>query len=186
MQRDNKIQVLEAKLNGGVAVAASSTAKQNQQNNQPFGGKQREVGKVHKTEAQAKRAIIDGIKKPGAASAEKETPKSILKKPNQVKQNTPQRTTTIQTRPPMPAMPQKRPASRNSSEGRRPPISQNKKQIIDSAERRPPSRSSSQGGADLMVEVEDNNNMDDEEFYGAGKVPGEDDEPDMDPYGDEE
>ena len=36
-----------------------------------------------------------------------------------------------------------------------------------------------------MVEVEDNNN-DDEEFYGAGKVPGEDDEPDMDPYGDEE
>ena len=37
-----------------------------------------------------------------------------------------------------------------------------------------------------MVEVEDNNNMDDEEFYGAGKVPGEDDEPDLDPYGDEE
>ena len=36
-----------------------------------------------------------------------------------------------------------------------------------------------------MVEVEDNN-MDDEEFYGGGKVPGEDDEPDMDPYGEEE
>ena len=85
----------------------------------------------------------------------------------------------------MPAMPQKRPASRNSSEGRRPPVSISKPVINNSAERRPPSRTSSQGGADLMVEVEDNN-MDDEEFYGAGKVPGEDDEPDMGPYGDEE
>ena len=65
MQRDNKIQVLEAKLNGGGGAVASSTAKQNQQNNQPFGGKQREVGKKHQTEAQAKRAIIDNIKKPG-------------------------------------------------------------------------------------------------------------------------
>ena len=36
-----------------------------------------------------------------------------------------------------------------------------------------------------MVEVEDNNMDDDDEFYGGGKVPGEDDEPDMDPYGEE-
>ena len=37
-----------------------------------------------------------------------------------------------------------------------------------------------------MVEVDEGNNMDDDEFYGGSKVPGEDDEPDMDPYGDEE
>ena len=38
-----------------------------------------------------------------------------------------------------------------------------------------------------MVEVDDNNMDDEEQFWnGGGKVPGEDDEPDMDPYGDEE
>jgi len=45
-------------------------------------------------------------------------------------------------------------------------------------EQKPPSRSSSQGGADLMVEVG-------EDEFNDGEVPGEDEEPDMDTYGHE-
>jgi len=57
---------------------------------------------------------------------------------------------------------------------------------------RPPSRSSSQGPADLMVEVDEDQNDDDDEETAErhvdfdDKIPGEDDEPDMNGVGQEE
>jgi len=71
MQRDNKIHVLESKLNGGVPPAKSNQKAALGANSNAGGGgvagKQREIGKLPKEQAQRK--LIDGIKKhPGAAA----------------------------------------------------------------------------------------------------------------------
>lgn len=78
MQRDNKITVLESKLNGGGSQKSQAAANPASNSNV---GKQREIGRKYKSDHERQRGVIDGIKKPGGQTQTENTPKSILKKP---------------------------------------------------------------------------------------------------------
>ena len=91
MQRDNKITVLENKLSGAPAGAATKGTKVLQQSNV---GKQKEVGNVFRNQEDRERHIIGGIRKnPTGLTPTKvhteDTPRSILKKPNGQMKTTP-------------------------------------------------------------------------------------------------